>query len=117
MDRTIQLVLGGIVGVVFLLSLLARRFPHVGWLQLFRYNVRLSDEQRAKIRQRANIYAGVELILLGIVLPIGYFVLTVMMFNEPTFIGSILALGSSLLIITLGVVAIWTNRRRTSSRE
>jgi hypothetical protein len=113
MYRTIQLVLGGLVVLLVALSAMSRRFPHVGWLQLFRFNTpHLSDERRARMRQRANVYAGVELILLGIVIPIAYFALTIMMFNEPTFLGSTIALGSSIVLIALGVVAIWTNRRR-----
>jgi hypothetical protein len=113
MYRTVQLVLGGLVVVLVALSAMSRRFPDVGWLQPFRFNApHLSDEQRARMRQRANVYAGVELILLGIVIPIAYFALTIMMFNEPTFLGSTIAIGSSIVLIALGVVAIWTNRRR-----
>ena len=76
-----------------------------------------TDEQRAKIRQRANIHAGIELILLGIVVPMVYFA-TVMMFNEPTTTGTTIALASALLLIGLGTAAIWRNRRRRlSSRD
>jgi hypothetical protein len=118
MYRTFQLVVVGLLALLFALSGLSRRFPHVAWLQLFRYDrPRLSAEQRAKMRQRANVYAGVELILLGIVVPIAYFALTVMMFNEPTMLGTTLALGSALVLISLGSVAIWTNRRRARERD
>jgi hypothetical protein len=118
MYRTFQLVVVGLFALLFALSALSRRFPHVAWLQHFRYaRPRLSDEQRAKMRQQANVYAGVELILLGIVVPIAYFALTVMMFNEPTMLGTTLAFGSALVLISLGSVAIWTNRRRARERD
>src|SRR5213593_2241491 len=68
--RTAQLVLVAILAVVFGLSALSRRFPHVAWLQVFRYDrPQLSQEHQARMRQRSNIYAGVELILMGIILP------------------------------------------------
>lgn len=113
MYRTVQLVLIAILAVVFGLSALSRRFPHIPWLQAFRYNrPRLSEEHQAQIRQRSNIYAGVELILLGIVVPIVYFGGTVMFFNTPTTTGTVLSLGGSLLLVGLGATAIWRNRRR-----
>ena len=113
MYRTVQLLLFGFLAVLFGMSALSRRFPHVPWLQLFRHNApRLSDEQRAKIRQRANVHAGIELILLGIVVPMLYFASTVMMFDEPSATGTAIALASALLLIGLGTAAIWRNRRR-----
>ncbi len=112
MYRTIQLGLGGLLVVVVGLSALSRRFPHIGWLQLFRYNApRLSEEQRARIRQRSNLHAGLELILLGVVVPPVYFAATVMFFNQPTRTGTALALGSAVLLVGLGVTAIWRSRR------
>lgn len=113
MYRTVQLVLGGFLVLLLGMSALSRRFPRIAWLQLFRYSApQLSDEQRAKIRQRANVYAGIELILLGIVVPVVYFASTVMMFNEPTTTGTSIALSSALVLIGLGTTAIWRNRRR-----
>ena len=111
--RTVQLVLFGFLAVLFGMSALSRRFPHIAWLQLFRYNApRLSEEQRANLRQRANVHAGIELILLGIVVPMVYFASTVMMFSEPTVTGTTISLTSALLLIGLGTAAIWRNRRR-----
>jgi len=111
--RTAQLVLVAILAVVFGLSALSRRFPHVAWLQVFRYDrPQLSQDHQARMRQRSNIYAGVELILMGIILPMVYFVGTVMFFNQPTTTGTVLSLGGSVLLIGLGATAIWHNRRR-----
>ena len=112
MNRTIQLTLGSLVLAVWALSRLAQRFPQVGWLQVFRDAwPKLSEEQKAKMRRRGNIYAGVEMILLGMVIPLGYAALTVMFFNKFTPTGIFLALASSLLLIGLGITAIVRARR------
>jgi hypothetical protein len=113
MYRTVQLALGGLLAVVFGLSALSRRFPHVAWLRSFRYNTpRLSEEQQARIRHRANIHAGIELILLGIVLPLIYIGGSVMFFNSITPLETALVLVGSLVLITLGATAIWRDRRK-----
>jgi hypothetical protein len=111
--RTLQLVLVGLLAVIFGLAALARRFPQVTWLQIFRHNTpRLSEEQRAKFRQRANIHAGAEMILWGVALPMIYIAGTVMFFNAFTTTGIIFVLAGSLLLIGLGLTAIWRNRGR-----
>jgi hypothetical protein len=112
MYRTLQLVLAGLLAVVLGLSALSRRFPHIAWLQVFRYHrPPLSEAQPARWRQRTNVYVGLELILMGVVLPMGYAALTVMFFNEFTTAGMVLVGGGSLLLVGLGVTAIWRNRR------
>jgi hypothetical protein len=113
MSQTVQMVLAGILALLFGLSALSRRFPDVGWLQLFRIErPQLSDEQRARMRQRSTILAGLEMILLGIVIPAVYFIGTIMMFNEPTATGMVISLAASLLLIGLGIAAIVRSRRR-----
>jgi hypothetical protein len=112
MYRTFQLVCVCVLAAVYGLSALSRRFPHISWLQLFRYDPpRLSEERRSLMRRRANFYAGVELILLGIVLPMLYVASTVMLFNNFSTIGLILVFAGSALCIGLGVTGIWRNRR------
>jgi hypothetical protein len=112
MYRTVQMVLAGIIAVVFGMSALSRRFPHVSWLQVFRYDPpRLSEKQRARMRKSANITAGLELILLGIGLPMLYVVSTVMFFGSFTTTGIILTFASSVLCIGLGATGIWRSRR------
>jgi hypothetical protein len=112
MYRTVQLVLVSVLAVLYGLSALSRRFPHVDWLQVFRYDPpRLSEEQRARRRQRANIQAGLELILLGIGLPMLYVAGTVMFFNDFTAVATILVVAGSALCLGLGVTGIWRNRR------
>jgi hypothetical protein len=107
MYDTVKTVLGGVVVVVFGLSALSRRFPQVEWLQHFRYDPpKLSEAQRARMQRRANVAAGVQLILLGVVLPMGYIVLTVMMFNDITRKAMAVVLTGSVVCIALGITAI-----------
>lgn len=112
MYRTVQLVLVGLMAMVFGLSALSRRFPDVAWLQVFRYHPpRLSQEEQARMRRRANVLAGIELILMGIGLPILYVAATVMFFNDFTITATALVVTGSLLCIGLGFTAIWRNRQ------
>jgi hypothetical protein len=112
MYRTVQLVLASLLAVLYGLSALSRRFPHVNWLQVFRYDPpQLSEAQRARMRRRGDITAGLELILLGIGLPLLYVALTVMFFNNFTAMATILVFAGSALCIGLGVAGIWRNRR------
>jgi hypothetical protein len=112
MFRNVQMVLGSIVLIVFALSALSRWFPEVAWLQPFRnLQPNFSEEQKAKMRRRANVHAGVELILVGMGLPLGYLALTVMMFNDITPLTTTLVLAGSVLCIGLGVTAIVRRKR------
>ena len=107
MSDKIKLILGSIVAVLFGLSALSRRFPQVGWLQHFYFELpELSEQQKAKMRRRAAFQVGAQLILLGIVLPLGYIALTVMMFNELTRRAMALVLTGSVVCIGLGISAI-----------
>jgi hypothetical protein len=110
--RTIQLVLVGLFVVVVGLSALSRRFPHLAWLQVFRYApARLSDEAKARMRRQSNILAGIEFILLGIALPMLYVASTVMFFNSFTPTATALVVVGSCLCIGLGITAIRRSRR------
>lgn len=106
------MILVGLLAFVFGLSALARRFPHVVWLQVIRYDPpQLSEAQRVMIRRRSDLYAGVELMLLGIALPMVYASLTMMFFNELTTTAVTLVLAGSALCIGLVVTATWQSRR------
>src|SRR5689334_9311584 len=73
----------GVIAVAFVLNGLARRNPHVAWLQAFRLpTVPLTQEQKEKRRRHANRMAAVEIILAGLILPLLYVASTVMMFND-----------------------------------
>jgi hypothetical protein len=110
--ETFQLVAVLLIATVFGLSAAARRYPHVTWLQGFsKAFPPLSDEQRRKARKRADFYAGAQLILLGIALPLGYAALTIMTFSSFTTTATVLVGAGSLLCIGLGVTAIFQSRR------
>jgi hypothetical protein len=112
MLERIQMVLGGLFIVLFTLSRLGRRFPDVLWLRPF-HNLlpQLPEAQRAKMRRRQNVHAGVELILLGVGLPLAYGAVTMMTFSSFTTLGVSLVLIAAVVCIGLGVTAIWRRNR------
>jgi hypothetical protein len=67
----------------------------------------LPNEQKVKIRRRRNVFAGVQLILLGIALPFGYHILSVMtFFSSVSNIENVLVIAGSGVCIALGVNTI-----------
>jgi hypothetical protein len=113
MSEGFQIVVGSIVLVLFGLSELSRRLPHVDWLQHFRIpRPQMTEEQQARMRRRANVYAGAQLILVGLILPVGYVVLTVMTFNTVRTGPLAIALAGSVICIGLGITAIVQAGRR-----
>ena len=113
MTSTIQLIILTLLGALFGLSALARRYPHIGWLQAFHIKrPQLSEEQQARIRRRANIDAAIQFVLLGFGVPVVYVVSSVMMFNDPSTVGLIISGTIGLGLIVLGIIAIWSQRRR-----
>jgi uncharacterized membrane protein YqjE len=99
----IQAILLGVIVVAFGLNRLSRAFPDVEWLQKFRLpTIELSEEEKARRRRRANLMAGFEMILAGLILPLLYLASKVMMFNEPTTLGLIIVGSCSLACIGLG---------------
>lgn len=110
--ETFQIVVVMVTAVVWGLVTLSRRRPDVAWLEPWRTAFpRPTEAQRQRMRRRASAYAGAELILLGVVIPIGYVALTVMMFNDFTPGWLIAVAASSLLCIGLGVTALVQSRR------
>lgn len=113
MSERFQIVVGSILMVLYGLSALSRRFPHVAWLQHFRIpRPRFTEEQQVKMRRRADVYAGAQLILLGVIVPIGYLALTVMTFSAVSTGAMTLVLGGSVLCIVLGITAVVRGGRR-----
>src|SRR5919197_5422781 len=118
MWRTLQLITLGLLGAILGLSALSRRHPNIGWLQAFRFiRPELSEAEQARIRRRANRYAGIELILLGLGVPIVYTVSCVMMFNDPTPLGLTVSGAIGLLLIVLGSVVVGRNWRERRPRR
>lgn len=111
MSETFKIVVGGAVIVLYGLHLLSQRFPQVTWLRHFRIPW-LRNEGQGRMGRWAAVSAGAQLILLGVILPIGYVVLTVMTFSTLTTRGMTLAVAGSVLCIVLGITAIVQGSRR-----
>ena len=113
MSDTVKLVLVSILAVLFGLSALARRLPHVAWLRPFAgLFPRLGEAERARVQGRADVYAGIQLILMGLALPLLYVITTVMLFNTPSSTGIAVTFAGSVVLIVLGSLAIRSGRRR-----
>jgi hypothetical protein len=118
MWQIVQLVILGLLAAVFGLSALSRHYPHVGWLQSFRFNwPQLSQEQRERMRRRANVHAGIELILLGFAVPIVYVGSSIMTFSDPSVLGLTISLAIAALLIVLGITGVWRNARRPTDKD
>jgi len=118
MWQIVQLAIIGVLAGVFGLSALSRRYPHVGWLQPFRFNwPQLPPEQRERMRRRANVHAGIELILMGFAVPIVYVGSSIMMFNDPSVLGLTISVAIAALLIALGITGVWRNARRRTDRD
>ena len=109
----VKAILLGLILLIFGLSRLARSLPDVPWLQVFRLpTVQESEEQRARRRRSANRIAGLEIACAGLALPLLYFVSTVMLFNTPKALPTIIVTAMSILCILIG---IWVFARNLSS--
>ena len=103
-SSTVKAILLGLIAIAFLLNRLARAHPDVAWLQLFQFPVvQMSEEQRTKRRQSANRLAGLEMIVAGFALPLVYFISTVIFFNEPKTVPTVIVSACSILCIAIGV--------------
>jgi hypothetical protein len=108
---TVKAILVALIATVIILGLLAKRFPHMAWLQVFRLpENRLSAREQERHRREQNRLAGVEFILLGIGIPLVYLAVTMMFFAEPALGVSLIIGASSVLCIALGIVAIAKSR-------
>jgi hypothetical protein len=105
-----QVLVLALFGAFWVLSHQAKRRPDVEWLQAFKLP-QLPESRRRALARRHDIIAGVELILLGLCLPIGYVILTAMTFGsfDALWIAGV-ALGS-VLCIALGITAMIQSRR------
>ena len=101
-----------VIGVaVFALVKLAPRYPHVPWLQAFRYMDRRSEEQKERDRRRANVMGGLQFIVFGIAIPPAYLILDAMMWSTMSQLEIIVVSAVALLFIAVGITAIVRARR------
>ena len=108
---SVKLILLVLIATVLVLSRIARAFPDVTWLQLFRLPViPMSEEQRARRRRAGNRMAALEMVLAGLALPPLYFLSTVMFYSDPSLIPMIIAFACSFVCISLGVWVFVRNR-------
>jgi hypothetical protein len=113
MTSTIQLIILTVLGALFGLSALSRRYPHIGWLRAFYIKrPQLSEEQRARMQRRANIHVAIQFILLGFGVPVVYVASSVIRFSDPSTVGIAISGIIGFALIVLGIIAIWSNRRR-----
>ena len=102
-DR-VRATLLGLIAIAFIMTRLARWFPNVAWLQVFRLPlIKMTEARREKRRRSSNRMAGLEMVLAGAVLPLVYFASTVMFFNEPETMPTIIVTACSVLCIGLGI--------------
>ena len=109
-DDDMKVVFGFVALVWFGLQYAARRFPEVEWLQALKLP-ELSPRQKRIAERRANFYAGVEFILLGLAIPMGYVALTVMTFNDFERLPTVLVALTSAVCIGIGIFALSRNAR------
>lgn len=109
-DDDVKVVFGVLVLVWIGLQYAARRYPGVAWLQALKLR-ELSPRQQRAAERRANFMSGIEFILLGVVIPLGYLALTVMMFNDFRLVPTALVALTSAACIGVGVYAIARNAR------
>ena len=68
----------------------------------------LPPEQKARQRRRVNMFAGVQLILLGILLPFAFYIFKMLMFfSAVSRVEQIVLFTCSGACVVLGIVAIW----------
>lgn len=108
---SVKAILLGAIAIAFVLSRLARALPHVAWLQVFRLPlVQMSEEERERRRRSGNRMAALEIVIAGVALPLVYFISTVMFFNEPGAIPTLIVAACSILCIGLGIWIFIRNR-------
>ena len=107
---TAEAILLGVIAMAFLLVWLARTFPQFAWLKAFQFPAfRLNDAQRARRRRTADRIAALQIMGLGLVLPFGYVVLTIMMFNDFETTPTVIVGACSVFCIALGIWGLVRN--------
>lgn len=103
LPRSIEII-GASVGIaIVILGWLARRYPHVGWLQPFDFTRHLSPQQRARRERASNRIVALEMILAAIVIPVAYVLLKVLLFGEFTATGIVVTAALSLTCLAGGI--------------
>lgn len=100
-----------LVALLIVLTALARRMPHVTWLQFFSVPANRTEQQDSKMRRSGNVLVGFEMILAGMAIPAVYLFSTMMFFNQPSRLGLLLVGVLSLLSVWFGMRVILKSDR------
>ncbi len=98
------------VVIMLIIAAIATCRPDIAWLEAFRFQNRLTADQKARLRRSQNRIAGAEFILLGLIVPMVYAGMNFMFFSAPTLGLSLLTGAISLTCIVIGIVAIVKTR-------
>jgi hypothetical protein len=109
----VQTILLGLIAIALVLGGLARKFPHVAWLRIFRLpEPAWSEEEKARRKRAGNRKAAIEIVLVGFALPFLYLLSTVVMFQGVETMAMILVGAGSLSCFVLGTWIFLRNRER-----
>ena len=95
---------------IFVLSRVAPGHPRLAWLRKLKLEDRRSEEQKRRARQSAQVMGGLQLIVLGLSLPLLYVGSTVIMWGDlsSAFLNGTMAV--AVLIIIAGITVIVRSR-------
>lgn len=105
----LKVVFGVLALIWFGIQVMAKRRPDIAWLQQLRIP-EVSPERQARNARRHEILSGMQFILLGVVLPLGYGAITVMTFNDFDLLPTAIVALTSVACIGLGIFALTRNR-------
>lgn len=105
-----KILIGIPVLVIMGLSFLARKRPATRWLQAFNFQAHLTEGQRGRLRRTQNATAGAQLILLGIIIPIGYLGLEAMFLSSVETSELVVVGLLSVACVSAGIAALARNR-------
>jgi hypothetical protein len=105
------LALAGIT--IMVLGWAAQRWPDVEWLRHFDFSSHLTPEQRERLQRRDFALGGMQFVLLGLVIPLGYLVLEAMTFSSVTTLELVLVGAVSLVCLGVGVYGVSRSFRRS----
>ena len=110
--RVTEIVLGSLLLLIMVLGWLGRRYPRTAWLRAFNLRARLTDDQRNRLQRTVDTNTGLQFILLGLAVPIVYFVLETMLVSESAPRVALFMAAGSLACIVTGLVGVVRARRR-----
>jgi hypothetical protein len=101
----------GLFAAAILVVWLARRFPDVTWLQPFQLRTfQLTEAQKARHRRAGNRQAALEIMLMGLMLPVLYLLSSLFMFNDPKATPMAIALAGMVVCFGVGIWLFARNR-------